>query len=194
MLDRERSTGFIGALNNIHTLSTESTEQLLSITDEVFLEKQELLLPFGKACRHIYFVNRGFVRIYYLKNGKEVTEWFADKGEFCFSIESYFTNQPSSLAIETIEESQIFKIPREDISRLIGSNLEIANLFIAMFSGSLVLSQQRMSSIQFETARERYEHLEKHHPNIILKAPLQHIASFLGITSETLSRIRSSRI
>lgn len=194
MLNRERSTFFIRALNNIHALSEENTEQLLSVTDVVTLDKQESLLHFGKTCKHIYYVNTGFLRVYYLKNGKDVTEWFADQGEFCFSIDSYFTQSPSTLAIEALEESEIFRISREGIKHLITHNLEIANLFIEMFSGSLVLSQQRMNSIQFETAKERYKQLEKHHPNIILKAPLQHIASFLGITSETLSRIRSARI
>jgi CRP-like cAMP-binding protein len=181
------------ALARIYPFDMESLTQLLDISDHVDLEKEELLLPQGKTCRHIYFVESGFLRIYYYKNGREVTEWFADQGEFCFSVTSYFTRKPSQLIIEALEPSRVIRLPKTDLDRLNKTNLEAANFFIEMLSGSLLLSQQRMNSIQFETARERYEQLEKQHPNIILKAPLQHIASFLGITSETLSRIRSAR-
>ena len=194
MLTQVNKPSMIQALDLIHPLGPESQKQIQAITEQVTLEKSQLLLPFGKTCKDIYFVESGFLRIFYIKDGKEVTEWFADQGEFCFSIDSYFHQAPSNLAIECLEDSSILKISKKGIDKLTAANLEIANLVIKMFSGSLILSQKRMNSIQFETARERYEQLEKLHPNLLKKAPLQHIASFLGITSETLSRIRSARI
>ena len=71
------------------------------------------------------------------------------------------------------------------------NNIEVANLMVEWISGSLVLSQKRMNSLQFETAKQRYDNLIKLQPELINKVPLQYIASFLGITQETLSRIRA---
>lgn len=193
MINREHQQSLSQALLQRYSIDKDTLKALFAITEPVTLDRNNALLPFEKVCSHLYFVNSGFLRIYYLKNGREVTEWFADEGGFCFSIESYFTQTPSVLCIEALEPSTVLRISKEGLDRLKKENLAVANLLITMYSGSLVLSQQRMNSIQFESAKERYLHLEKHHPNIILKAPLQYIASYLGITSETLSRIRASR-
>lgn len=193
MINREYQDHFSEAIQRRYPLQRKSLELLFDITDAVTLDKAEHLLSFNTTCKHLYFVHSGFLRIYYHKHGREVTEWFADSGGFCFSIESYFTQHPSSLCIEALEESVVLRISKSGLDRLQEHHLEIALLLLQMYSGSLVLSQQRMDSIQFETAKERYLKLEKDHPNILLKAPLQHIASYLGITSETLSRIRANR-
>jgi hypothetical protein len=83
-------------------------------------------------------------------------------------------------------------LSKKGLESLKRSNLEVANLIIRFYSRSLILSQKRMDSLQFESASKRYLNLLRDQPNLIHKVPLQHVASFLGITQETLSRIRAN--
>lgn len=183
---------YLNILDSYSPLSSESKESLKACISVKKVLKGDLVLKNNEVCRHIYFVNKGLVRIFYYKNGKDITEWFADEKQFFFSIGSYFQEQPSKLIIEAIEDSEIIQLSKEGQDRLRKTNLEISNLIIAFYSRSLVLSQIRMESMQFETAAKRYQNLMTQQPNILQKVPLQHIASFLGITQETLSRIRAS--
>lgn len=183
---------YLNTLNKISPLSPESREALSEHISVKKVPKGGFILNFGEVCRHIYFVHRGFVRIFYYKDGKEITEWFADEKQFFFSITSYFRSEPSQLIIEAIEDCEIILLSKEGQDRLRRTNLEISNLIIAFYTRSLILSQKRMDSIQFESAANRYHNLLEQQPNILHKVPLQHIASFLGITQETLSRIRAN--
>ncbi len=182
---------YLNILNSVAPLSPKSRESLMECISVKKVPKGDHILKFGETCRHIYFVNKGYVRIYYFKDGKDITEWFADEKQFFFSIKSYFEQSPSKLIIEALEDCEIILLSKEGQDRLRKSNLEISNLIIAFYSGSLIHSQKRMESMQFENASNRYRHLLSQQPNILKKVPLQHIASFLGITQETLSRIRA---
>ena len=184
---------YLNTLNNVSPLNEESRSQLLPHISLKEVSKGGFLLKHGDTCRHIYYVNKGFIRIFYYKNGKNITEWFGKKKTFFFSITSYFENVPSKLVIEAVEDCEIILLSKEGTEKLRRSNIEIANLMIAFFSISLILSQQRMESLQFETALQRYHKLLDEQPDILNKVPLQYIASFLGITQETLSRIRAKK-
>ena len=183
---------YLNILGSISPLSPISKEALSEHISMKKVPKGDFVLKFGETCRHIYFVNRGFVRIFYYKGDKDITEWFADEKQFFFSITSYFQNGPSRLIIEAIEDCEIIQLSKEGQDLLRRTNLEISNLILGFYSRSLILSQKRMESLQFETASNRYQNLIENQPNILNKVPLQHIASFLGITQETLSRIRAN--
>lgn len=184
---------YLNILNSYSPLSIQSKEALLEHITLKKFSKGDLILQYGDICKSIYFVHQGFVRIFYFKNGKDVTEWFADEKQFFFSIVSYFENQPSKLIIEAIEDCEIIQLSKKGQDELKKSNLEIANLIIQFYTFSLILSQKRMESLQFEMASKRYEKMLLEQPNILHKVPLQYIASFLGITQETLSRIRANK-
>lgn len=182
---------YLNLLGEVTSLSETSKTELLDHIKVKHVAKGDFLLKHGQVCKHIYYVNKGFVRIFYYKNGKDITEWFASEGHFCFSITSFFEGVPSKLVIEAVEDSEIILLSKAGLNKLKKTNIEIANLLIEFFSGSLILSQKRMESIQFETAKKRYYNLLKEQPSILNKVPLQYVASYLGITQETLSRIRS---
>jgi CRP-like cAMP-binding protein len=182
---------YLEVLNNINPLSKSSRAELLKHITVRKIAKNNFILNHGEVCKHLYYINKGFVRVFYYKKGKEITEWFSGEKSFCFSISSYFEQTPSDLIIETLEDSEIILLSKEGLSSLRRSNLEVANLIIGFFTGSLIGSQKRMESLQFETAKQRYSHLLRDEPQIVNKVPLQYIASFLGITQETLSRIRA---
>jgi len=184
-------TEYLNVLHKASPLSIKSRKELLKCISKKEILKGEYVLKHGETCKHIYYVNKGFVRIFYFKNGKNITEWFANEKQFFFSISSYFEEIPSNLVIEATEDSEIILLAKDGLEKLRKSNIEVANLMISFFSSSLMLSQQRMESLQFETAKNRYAKLLLEQPEILNKVPLQFVASFLGISQETLSRIRA---
>jgi CRP-like cAMP-binding protein len=180
------------AIENISPLSGEICNIFIQTWKKINVPKDYCLLRENTPGNYLYFVQKGILRIYYHKNEKEVTEWIAMDGSFCFSILSFFEKLPSKLIIHAIEPSEVFSLHRDDLMRLCDQHHEIEKWLRKAITGSLILSQHRMESIQFETAQQRYDNLLKKMPQLVQRVPLSYIASFLGITQETLSRIRSN--
>ena len=155
--------------------------------------KDHYLLKEETVSDYLYYIEKGVARIYYYKSEKEITEWIAMDGQFFLSITSYFQRVPSHLIIQTLEASVVYGIHYDDFMNLADRYHDIERLLRKMVTGSLILSQIRMDSIQFESAQQRYEKLLRTSPQIVQRVPLTYIASFLGVTLETLSRIRSHR-
>ncbi len=151
------------------------------------------LLREGTVSDYIYFLEEGAARIYYRKADKEVTEWIATEGRFFLSITSFFQRSPSRLLIHTLQPSMVYGIHHDAFMQLADQYRDIEKLLRNMVVSSLILSQERMASIQFETAQQRYQNLVNNSPQIIQQIPLSYIASFLGVTLETLSRIRAQK-
>lgn len=181
------------AINKISILSKESSIVFLNAWQHWSLPKDHFLLREKEMCDYIFFIPKGVARIFYKKKEKEITEWIAMDEQFFFSITSFFQRTPSHLIIQTLEPSEVMGIHYNDLTRLAAEHHEVETLYRKMLSLSLILSQKRMDSIQFETANQRYEKLIINTPDIIKRVPLTYIASFLGVTLETLSRIRSGK-
>lgn len=181
------------AIGNISPLSPESGNAFINTWKYWPVPKDHFLLREHSVSDYIYFIQKGVARIYYYKNGKEITEWIALDQQFFLSITSFFERTPSHLIIQTLEPSEVYGIHHNDLMALADQYHDIEKLLRKMVTRSLILSQVRMDSIQFETAQQRYEGLVKNMPNILQRVPLSYIASFLGVTLETLSRIRSQK-
>lgn len=179
------------ALNRISTLEPASSKHFISAWQQWQVPKEHLLLREHSISDYIYFIEKGVARIFYYKNGKEITEWIALDEQFFLSITSFFNRVPSHLIIQTLEPSSVYGIHHDDFMRLSDQFHDVERFLRKMVTASLILSQIRMKSIQFESAQQRYEALLKNNPQIIQRVPLSYIASFLGVTLETLSRIRS---
>ncbi|MDH6534199.1 Crp/Fnr family transcriptional regulator [Parabacteroides sp. 52] len=173
-------------------LSEQTQEQLASILVPRELKKGEFFLKEGEVCKQIGYIHQGFVRQYYYKNNKDITEHFAYENYFVMAIESCFNKQPSHMIIEALEPTLIYGMPFDRLKELLRKEPEIALLYSAFLEQSLIISQRKTDSLRFETATERYFRLMKEHPEIIKRAPLSHIASFLLMTPETLSRVRAN--
>lgn len=152
--------------------------------------KDHFLLREQAIADYIFFIQEGIARIFYKKEGKEITEWIAMDGSFFLSIGSFFERQPSKLIIQTIEPALVYGIHHNDLMALAATYHDVETHFRKMLTLSLILSQHRMESIQFETAQQRYAKLVANSPDIVQRVPLTYIASYLGVTLETLSRIR----
>ena len=155
------------------------------------LEKGEMLLNEGQISRHMVFVGKGMLRQFYYKNGKDVTEHFSYEGCILMCIESLLKQVPTRLIIETLEPAVIYLFPYDKMMQLTKQNWEINMFYRKILEYSLIVSQTKADSWRFESARERYNLLLETHPEIIKRAPLAHIASYLLMTPETLSRVRS---
>lgn len=172
-------------------LSSESRDALEGICSFVHIPKNELLQPIGYTCRTIYFISKGLARIFYHKDGIDVTESFAFEQQIIVRVESLFTGKPSRKGIQVLEDSDIIAIDAQSLFALYDRFPDIERLFRKIFEASHVETVRRIESIQFHTAEERYRELLEEAPDLLKRVPLKYIASYLGITQSSLSRIRA---
>lgn len=171
-------------------LNEESKNALEKTCSLLTLKKGENLQNFGQTCKTIYFLKTGVARIFYYKDGIDITESFSFEGEIIARVESLFTGNPSQKAIQILEDTEIVAINATQLFGLYDKFPQIERLFRLIFEAGYVETVKRIESIQFHTAEERYEALLRK-PNLLQRIPLKHIASYLGITQVSLSRIRA---
>lgn len=156
--------------------------------------KNELLLHEGETCQNIYWIVKGLVRQFYYKNGKELTEYMATENSIVMCIESLFKEEPSKLQIQALEPSVIYSIPKAELETAAIKCVNIQMLYRKILEESLIISQHHADMLRFETAQDRYQRLVKRSPQLVLRAPLVYIASYLQMTPETLSRVRTAAL
>lgn len=175
---------------NINPISKEAQSALLGISSEKKIPKNFELQSIGYTCKTIYFVVKGALRIYYLKDGIDITESFEFENTVVARVESLFSGQPSRKAIQALEDTTLIAIPSNQLFELYDDFPELERLFRKIFEQAHVKTINRLESIQFHSAEERYQNLLKEEPQLIQRIPLKYIASYLGITPVSLSRIR----
>ena len=176
------------------TMTHEELDVLESILVPMRFQKGDFILKEGEVCTNIYWVVKGLVRQFYIKNGKELTEYMAVENSIFMSIESLFKEQPSHQQIQTLEPTILFALPKPALEREAVRNVNIQMLYRKILEESLIISQVHADMLRFESAQERYAKLVKRSPQLILRAPLVYIASYLQMTPETLSRVRTSAL
>ena len=135
----------------------------------------------------------GCGRAFYLNGGKDITDWFAFEHEFISAIVSFFGNEPSPHFIEMVQASIVIEISKDTVEHLSNKYHCFEKLIRVVVTKVMLSQQERISSILFQTAEQRYKEMLSIRPDIINKFPLKHIASYLGMTLETLSRVRSTK-
>jgi len=176
------------------TMTHEELDVLESILVPRKYIKGEMILQEGEVCENIYYVDKGLVRQFYYKNEKELTEHIGADGEIFMCIESLFKEEPTKLQVQAIETSMIYLIPKHRLEQVALHNVNIQILYRKILEESLIISQVHADLLRFETAQNRYLRLCKLKPQVVLRAPLVYIASYLQMTPETLSRVRASSI
>ena len=177
----------------IHPISIEAEKALLEISKEVHFQKGTDVQLIGHTCKTIYFVKEGCVRIYYFKEDIDITESFEFENAFVARAESLFTGKPSLKAIQAIEDSSLIAIDSNRLFQLFDTHHDLERLLRKIIETTYVNTVNRIESLQFHTADERYLHLIKDHKDVLKRVPLKYIASYLGITPVSLSRIRSQK-
>jgi CRP-like cAMP-binding protein len=156
--------------------------------------KNEKILTEGEVCENIYWIVKGLVRQFYYKNGKELTEYMATENNVCMCIESLFLEQPTRLQIMAIEPTILYCLPKAKLEAVAMKSVNIQILYRKILEESLILSQVHADMLRFESAIDRYQKLVKRSPQLVLRAPLVYIASYLQMTPETLSRVRTQTL
>jgi CRP-like cAMP-binding protein len=174
-----------------HRLSTEAENALQNCFTEIILHKNEFLLTQGNVCRHLYFLERGALRGFYNLDGKEITHWFGFENDFVTSFHSFITGEAAVENIQLIESCTLWAIAKEPLTALFNQHHDIERLMRIAYEKYYIRLEERFVNAQFKSAKERYEELIKQAPHILERVPLGFIASYLGISQETLSRIRS---
>lgn len=180
-------------LHNYYPLSNAAYEALSASFEEKKFAKNDYLLKEGKTCRHLYFLQQGALRGYYNVDGKDVTHWFAFENDFVTSFHSFITEQPSVEHLQFMEGSTVYAISKDKLNKLFNEFHEIERLVRIAYEKYYIRLEERYVNAQFKTAAELYDNLLRQSPHIIERVPLGYISSYLGITQETLSRIRKQR-
>lgn len=155
-------------------------------------QKGEIVVREGQYSKTAYFILQGCSRSYYIKDGKDISDWFAFESEFVSPIVSFFSDKPNPHYIEFLEDSIAIEFSKETIDMLSEKYRNFERIITSVVTETMLNLCERLYNTKFTKAEERYEHLLSIHPHITNRISLTHIASYLGITLETLSRIRSA--
>lgn len=176
--------------DSVYKITPRARESLSSLITEKEYSKIEIIQQIGSRCRTVYIVKKGIARIFYHKDGLDITEHFAFDNDLIVRAESLFTGEPTPKGIQAIENTTVYAIDAVSLFALYDQHHDIERLFRLLFEREHVNSIKRLESLQFQSAKERYLDLLKN-TDYVQKIPLKHIASYLGITQVSLSRIRS---
>lgn len=173
------------------SLSDGSIDKLASILERKEYQKEEIILGQGQINRYMYLVEKGLVRQFYFKDGRNITEHFSCEGDIITCLESLFLKKPTMLYVEAIEPSVIYLLDYEKLKELSDKYPDINKLYQSILEFMLILSQRKADSWRFESSHERYERFCREYPIAAKRASIAHIASYLLMAPETLSRVRA---
>ena len=176
------------------TMTHEELDTLESILVPMKFAKGEMILKEGEVCENIYYIEHGLVRQFYFKNGKQITEHLGEDRTIFMCIESLFREEATKLQVEAIEPTTVYALPKLRLEQVALHNVNIQILYRKILEESLIISQVHADLVRFETAQDRYKKMCKLSPQVILRAPLVYISSYLQMTPETLSRVRAATL
>ncbi|HMH23823.1 MAG TPA: Crp/Fnr family transcriptional regulator [Puia sp.] len=180
-------------LHSVHPLPGGLREYLYEVAKTIDVRKGERLLRIGEVCSNIYFIEKGLFRCYYESDTGEVCAWFMKEGDVIISVGSFFSQAPSYQAIVAMEESLVRFISHEDLHKIYRRWPEFNLTGRKITEKYYALCEDRLYSLRMKKAEERYHYFLESQPGLVDRIPATYIASYLGITRETLSRIKKKK-
>lgn len=180
-------------LEGIYPLSEQLKLHLLKILKVTHIEKKEYLLKAGHISTRVYFIANGLLRCFYIKEDVDVSSWFMKEGDVIFSVESFINQKPSNENIQALEDATLLYIDYDELQSIYRQFPEFNFIGRVLTEKYYVLSEQRSYSLRMQRAQERYDYLLDFHSELILRVPGKYLASYLGITEVTLSKIKGKR-
>ncbi|MBB6328574.1 CRP-like cAMP-binding protein [Algoriphagus iocasae] len=181
----------LGIFDKFPFLSDNAKAGFLSNLEKVEFSKGELLEKEGEVSQYLYYFLEGAARSYYNRNNRDITVSFTLEGEFVTAMHSFITRKPSYENIETLEKSQAYRISHATMEKMFENFPETERAYRMILEEYYIVLEEQQIFSKFKSARERYLELMEYRPKIIQKASVGHIASYLDMSIETLSRIRA---
>jgi Cyclic nucleotide-binding domain. len=186
-------TNVIDMMSSLYPVSDDTIQMLKENVTICHFPRKYLLIEAGKHGRSAYFIEKGMTRSFWLVNGEEITTSFSCEGGIVFSMDELYYNKMSEEFVETLEEVVAYKISLPDLLRLFQTNIELANWGRIIHQNEYRRLHRSHKERLTLSARERYEEFRQQFPQICQRVQLGYIASYLGITLSTLSRLRSRK-
>jgi CRP-like cAMP-binding protein len=182
---------FIHSLHQIVTLDDRTERFVESVLITRKYKRKTILQRAGTVCKQFHFIEKGVARVYYYKDDKDVTAWFGFEKMIVSCIDSLFSGHPTIYNIELLEDSILHSVPYDKIEKSFEEYPVLERAGRLLVTQNYLLLDERMKMMVFHTAEERYNKLLQQEPKALQRISLNYIASYLNVTQETLSRIRS---
>lgn len=180
-------------LDNIYPIPSLSKQDIKDYIHEVNFPKGHLLLRSDKVEHKVYFIKKGIVRAFVPNPKEDLTFWFGEEGEAILSMTNYVEGKKSYEDIELLEDCELYEISITDLHNLFKKDIHLANFGRVLAEKELLKMERRWISSQLKSAKERYDDLMQYYPSLFQRVPLKMIATYLGITPVSLSRIRKMK-
>jgi len=178
-------------IRQITPISDKEFDESIIFFKEQTLLKNDFFIKEGRVCRQIAFINKGILRVFYSNSkAEETTSCFCTENTLTTSYKSFILQQPSKLSIQALEDTELFVIDYEHLQKLYSSSIVWQSIGRAVAEREYIAMEQYASILNNETAKEKYLRLLKEQPSVLQKARIEDVASYLGVTRRTLSRIR----
>jgi CRP-like cAMP-binding protein len=186
----DKFTAYLQSITELSEIARQDVqESIVTLT----LEKKQRLLRQGQVCNYLCFVEAGLLRQFYHDGEKEVTDYFAFENKLASGIGSLFSRKPGKKIIEALEPSTLLAISHQHLQQLFLKHHDVERVGRIIAIDAFVKLEERIYSLQFHSAKRRYDDLLTNNPTVLQRVPLGQIASYLGITQVTLSRIRGQQ-
>jgi len=182
---------FVQYVNRITTLSEQSWTVLLACLTEIECKKGEPILKEGEVCRAVYFISKGLCRSYYNLEAKEINTEFYFENEFATNLRSLKTESKSEYTIEAYEKSTIIKIDKSKLLNAYNESSEVESFGRKVLELVMLKQEEHANSFKLLSPKQRFDNLISKQPDFLQRVSLTQIASYLGISRETLSRLRA---
>ena len=170
-------------------ISDEGIKELTSKLKSSTVKKGDVLLTYGQVCKDLYFVNKGCLRLYYIADGVETTVWFSFEENSAIELSSFLSGKPTEYFIEAIEDTEILSLNKSQLLGLYPSYPEMESIMRSFWEDVILNLLQRFTSLQKDSAETRYLNLVNQ-PNYLQRIPQKYLASYIGVTPTSLSRIK----
>lgn len=182
-------------IENVEGLDNDSLIQFYADFEQIMhkhsYSKHFLLHKEGAVCNHLYLINEGLARTFYYKDGQDITAHFAFEKSTITAIDSFIQRKRSRYNIELLEDTEVTSVSHQDLHGLLKNKPQHEKIVRLYLEQIYIDLAERVEDLLFHSAKERYFKLIEKNPKILQRVSLKHIASYVGITQETLSRIRA---